>query len=195
MALRVPATAVQARLPAPWELTATASGPPRGANRYVVFHDVLLNQDAEGRPAGDASGRNLGLVTRRGIRATGVSCSFNFRSYAAHPSALPGKYRTAVAAEIRAARHVEAARSGEAVRDRIGVEPAGGGHVALDLRYRRSVPVRLPYEADVRSTVDPTIVRHYKVDQLVEAALSVLFDGSEETVAIGTRPMFVRQVS
>lgn len=215
VALHVSAAALQARLPAPWEVTSTLSGPPRGANLYVVFQDVLLNQDGEGRPAVDATGRFVGLVTSARHAVTGEACSFNFRTYVANTAALPGKYRTAVAARIRAERHVDDTGQDTHVSERIVVEPATGGRLALDLAYRRSVPVRLPYEADVRSPVDPTIVRRYNVDQLVEPVLGVpdgvshvdryrlevdvpeirdLFDGSERTIAIGARPMFVRKV-
>jgi len=92
VALRVSAAALQARLPAPWEVTATASGPTRGANLNVVFHDLLLHQDGEGRPAAAATGRSVGLVTSARHPATGELCSFSFRTYVANRAALPGQY-------------------------------------------------------------------------------------------------------
>ena len=214
IALRVPSAPLAERLPAPWQVEGSGFGPTLGANLNVVFQDVLLREDREGRPLVTGAGRSAALMALARHSQNGERCSFNVRTYAS-PSAVPGAYRTAVGARLIAERHLEFDGQRGVASELIFVEPTSGGRIRLELRYRQSVPTRVPYEATVRSAADPTIGHRYKVDQLVEAVLSGpagvnhvesyqlrvdvpelrdLFDGSEETVAIGFRPMVVRQV-
>jgi hypothetical protein len=215
VALRVPTPPLAGRLPAPWQVEGSTFGPTLGANLNVVFQHVLLREDGEGRPLAEGAGRSAALMASARHPESGERCSFNVRTWAANPSTLPGPYRTGVRARFIAERHLEFDGERGVASELVVVEPASGGRIRLDLRHRPSVPTRIPYEATVRSAADATIVRRYKVDQLVEAVLSRparidwveryqlqvdvpelrdLFDGSEETVAIGFRPMLVRQV-
>ncbi len=215
VALRVPSAPLAGRLPAPWQVEGSGFGPTLGANLNVVFQNVLLREDRDGRPLVTGAGRSAALMALARHPENGERCSFNLRTYAASPSTVPGSYGTAVGARLIAERHLEFDGERGVASELIVVQPTSGGQIRLDLRYRQSVPTRVPYEATVRSAADPTIVRRYKVDQLVEAVLSRtagvdhvvryqmrvdvpelrdLFDGSEETVAVGFRPMVVRQV-
>ncbi|MBI2973084.1 MAG: hypothetical protein HYY39_04760 [Armatimonadetes bacterium] len=85
----------------------------------------------------------------------------------------------------------------------------------LQLQYRRGVPERVMTQGNVRPIVDPSILRIYKVHQLIDVVRSVpqgidrvlsyqlrvtvpefadLFDGTEQLVSVTIVPWYVRQV-
>jgi len=204
-------TALQARLPAPWQVTAT----PAGANLVVIFNDVWLNQDASGRAAPDAVNRYVGFVTPAKHPDTGEEASFNFRIFTAHPDSLPGKYRTARPATIRREQEVQSDALTATVSERFTFQIPDGGLVDLRLKYVGGVPTHAAGRARVRSAADPAILRVYHVDQLVYVVRDVpkgidrvqdlrvdvtvpelrdLFDGSEQLISITVSPHYFRQV-
>jgi len=50
--LRVGQAELQGWLPAPWQVTPIPKGPLKETNLIIVFMDRLLDQDAQGKPAG-----------------------------------------------------------------------------------------------------------------------------------------------
>src|SRR2546427_11882573 len=49
----------------------------------------------------------------------------------------------------------------------------GGGSVELQLQYRRGLPVRVVSQGNVRSATDPSILRIYKIHELLDIVRSV----------------------
>lgn len=211
LAFQTGPAALQARLTAPWQVTAT----PSGANLVVIFNDVWLNQDASGRAAPDAVNRYVGFVTPAKHPVTGEEASFNFRIFTAHPDAVSGKYRTARLATVRREQEVQNDGLTATVSERFALRTPDGGVVDLRLQYHGGVPTRAAGHNRVRSAADPTILRVYHVDQLVYVVRDVpkgidrvqdlrvdvtvpelrdLFDGSEQLVSITVSPHYFRQV-
>ncbi len=60
--LRINPAALQQWVPSPWEVYPRESGPFRGSTFAVIFNDVFLKQDAEGRPTPDATNRFIGFL-------------------------------------------------------------------------------------------------------------------------------------
>jgi len=211
LAFQTGPAALQARLTAPWQVTAT----PSGANLMVIFNDVWLNQDAGGRAAPDAVNRYVGFVTPAKHPESGEEASCNFLIFTAHPDGLPGKYRTARPATIRREQEVRSEDLTTTVSERFTLQTPDGGLVDLRLKYVGGVPTHAAGRARVRSAADPSILRIYHVDQLVYVVRDVpkeidrvqdlrvdvtvpelrdLFDGSERLISLAVSPWYFRQV-
>lgn len=211
----VNAAALQSRLPAPWQVSTMTGGPAAGANLSVLFIDALLNQDAAGQAAPDATSRYVGFAMPARHAETGEEAGFNFRILTAHPQAIPGKYKTSRLGAIVREHYVKGADLEATVTERFRFRDPAGGSVELQLQYRRRVPVRVATEGPVRSVADPTVLRIYRVDSLVDVVKSVptgtdrvlsyqlrmtlpefadLFDGTERLIAISIVPWYHRRV-
>lgn len=215
LGLRVTPQGLQSRLPSPWQVRPTTEGASKGANLAVVFNDALFNQDAQGDAAADAVSRYAGFVIPSKHPQTGEEVGFNFRILTANPQAVPGKYKTSRMGTIDREQYLKGVDLDATVTERFRFRDPTGGTVELLLQYRRGIPRRMTSQGNVRSTADPTVLRIYRVDQLVDVVKSVpegidrmlsyqlrvtlpefsdLFDGSEELVSISVSPWYVRQV-
>jgi hypothetical protein len=199
------------RLPAPWQVTAT----PAGANLVVIYNEVLLNQDASGQAAPDATNRYVGIVVPARQPQTGEEASLNLRIFTVHPDSLPGKYRTAQPVAIRREQVLTGDGLTAVVSEQFTVSVAPEGEISLRLRYRRGPFVHVPSRSRARSALDPGILRVYHTDQLAYtvrdasrgvdhvldlefratvAELREFFDGSERLASITVSPWYFRQV-
>lgn len=206
---------LQSRLPAPWQANAIFGGASRGANLAVIFNDVLLNQDARGHAAADALSRYVGFAIPARHPETGEEVGFNFRILTGQPQAVPGKYKTSRLVAVLRELYLKGVNGDTTVTEHFRFRDPAGGSVELQLQYRRGVPTRVTSQGPVRSAVDPTILRIYRVDQLVDVVKSVpagidrvlsfqlrvtlpemndLFNGSEQLISIDVRPWYFRQV-
>src|SRR5262245_24172265 len=61
VALRVPHTAAQAWLPAPWQVNPIGTGPSKDANLLLIFINPWLFQDPEGKPTSAPIDRQVGF--------------------------------------------------------------------------------------------------------------------------------------
>ncbi len=212
--LQVEESRVQRRLPAPWKVAPSAEDVHLGTNLLVIFNDVLLKQDANGAPAPDAVNRFVGFLIPAAHPQTAEKALFMARIFSAHPAAVPGRYRNSLLADITREQAVTATGVDAACSERFAVRCPDGGKVELRLRYRRGIPSRVAWPTTMRSAADPSIVRGYRSEALVDVVKSLpagidrvedyalrvtvpefgdLFDGSERLVSIAAVPWFVRQ--
>jgi len=207
--------AVQSRLRRPWVFDPDPDGPFAGANFSVIFNEALLNLDANTKPAADASSRDVGFAIPVKNPETGEEAGLNLRIFTAHPAAVPGKYKTSLPAQV----HHEQISRGEGldttILEHLQLQDANDGNLETRFEYTRGIPKRSGSEANVRSAADPSILRIYATDQLVDLVKSVpagidrvkafffrstipemrdLFDGKEELVAIAVSPWYLRRV-
>ena len=213
--LRVEPSALQTRVPDPWQVIAIAKGAFKGANLLVIFNDALLNQDTAGNTLPDAMNRYIGFALLATHPDTGELANFPFRVFTAHPQAVPGRYKTAKPAHLWREQTLKGDGIETAVTEHFGMQDPMGVTVELALQYQRGVPSRVRTEVSVRSTVDPAIRRVHRIDQLVDVVRSAptgvdrlqdyrlqvqvpeledLFDGGEQLVGIAVNPWHVRQV-
>jgi hypothetical protein len=203
------------RLPAPWTVSPISSGASKGANLAVIFNDALLNQDAAGNPAPDAVSRYIGFAVPARHPETEEEAGFNFRILTAHPRAVPGKYKTSRLGSVLRESYAKGSDLNATVTEHFRFRDPHGGSVELQLQYRRGMPSRAMTQGNVRSASDPSILRIYKVHELVDVVRSVpqnidrvlsyqfrvtisefsdLFEGAERLVSITIVPWYVRQV-
>ena len=206
---------LQARLPAPWQVSPDPAGVSKGANLAVTFNDALLNQDAAGIPTADAVSRYIGFAVPARHPETEEEAGFNFRILTAHPRAVPGKYKTSRLGTVLREFYAKGNDMSATVTDHFRFRDPGGGSVELQLQYRRGLPVRVVSQGNVRSATDPSILRIYKIHELLDVVRSVpqnidrvmsyqfrntisefsdLFDGTERLVSVTIVPWYVRQV-
>jgi len=211
--LRAGLPALQRRLPRPWVVAPSAQGPHAGANLIGVFSEVLLRQDAGGRPALDAVDLSVTFLIPAIHAETQDSATFILRALTANPDAAPGRYRVAALATAWRARTMVGEDQHTTVTDEILLHAADGA-IELRLEYDAGVPVRMQWSTTVRSVVDSGLARTYRSDALVDvvssepggiarardvhlrvtdAALSDLFDGTERLVSIAVVPWFFRE--
>lgn len=212
---QVASGAVQERLPFPWQVAAAPAGASKGANLSLLFNDALLNQDAEGNASEDATNRYIGFAVPARHPETAEEAGFNFRILTANPKGVPGKYKTGRVGGVVREYYAKGNDLEATVTERFRFRDPGGGSVELNLQYRRGIPERVMTQGNVRSSVDPTILRIYKVHQLIDVVRSIpqkidrvlsyqlrvtvsefadLFDGKEELVSVTVVPWYVRQV-
>ena len=207
-------TAVQRRVPAPWQVAPAADAVHRGTNLLLILTEVWLRQQPDGSPAPDAVNRHAAVLAPAVHPETGETAVFMLRMYAVHPASVPGRFGNAVVAAAWRERHEAGTGVRSVCTERFVIRPDGGGHLDLRLRYERGVPVRRAWPTSMRSAVDPSMRRHYHSDALLDVvrsipagidrvddyALSVtipelsdLFDGSERLISLAAVPWFVRQ--
>ncbi len=209
------AAELQARLPDPWKVAPMAGGPWKGANLFLIFQDALLNQDEKGNPAPDAIDRTLALVIPAKHGATGEFSYFVFGILTPNPQSLPGRYKNSVLASVSREYTMRSDGLTATVTERFDLREAAGGAIELRLQYQTGMPSRAKAQFDVRSTTDLSVLRKYRVEQLIDVVRSVpagvdrvqsyqlrvtvpelrkVFDGTEQLVSIVAVPVFVRDV-
>src|SRR5215510_12018123 len=182
LAVKANASALQRRLPAGWELAPYAGDDLRGksfrdANLLMPFHEVFAVGSHDGAPGGLAQVSYLAFVSQARNRSTGELGHIHWLSYTEDPAGIPGKYRDAKLATITRAQTFAKERIGETnVRETFSAA-AASGDVHLSLAYRQGGAVmwvtadkpNLPlYAAE-----DPSIVRWYQEDQVIDIVRSV----------------------
>ena len=212
--LQVDASALQRRLPEPWRVAPSAEDVHRGTNLMVIFSDVLLRQEADGSPSPDAVNRFVGFIIPAVDPQTTERAVFMAQIFSAHTAAVPGRYRNSVLASVTREQAVAGTDVDAVCSERFVLSQTGGGAVELRLRYRRGIPSRVVWPTTMRSAADPSIVRVYRSDALIDVVRSLpagidrvedyvlrvtvpefgdLFDGSERLISITVVPWFVRQ--
>jgi len=216
LAFRVAAAEVQKWVPAPWQVAPAASGPSKDANLNMVLVQRLLSLDGEGKAGAGALTRVIALVAPAKNTQTGEAGPMVIRIYTTDHAGLPGTYKNSLKATVRR----EQAHKGDNLEPGTASElwemQTNGGRIEVQVAYQRGVPSRVKAEAKVRSAVEPSFFRIYRVDQGLDVVKSVatgvdrtqsfrfrstvpelakLFDGKEQLVSITAIPFYIRQVS
>ncbi|MCB1329616.1 MAG: hypothetical protein KDK28_09280 [Maritimibacter sp.] len=214
LAFRVDSAALAKMMPDGWTPITLPKGPVAGSNLILSFFDKLLITDAEGAPSDPASQPVMALVaygTAEGVE--GVR-SFVTAIYEVPPLVDP--FGLSEAADITRDAGMRYGADGRTRTEAWVVQPASGGTFSFDLDYAvkgyawSEDGTSMPYSA-----ADPAFHEIYRFDQLAELvmnttagreidgnvsysaeipALSGLFDGTEELVAVVSIPVYLRQV-
>jgi hypothetical protein len=219
LGFRVKPEAVQARLPAPWQLHPVHNGPLQGANFIVALVDRVRDDDPEGHPQIRGADRIINFVAPAKHVQTGQIASIILGGWASNAARVPGFFRVYRAATIR----VEQAITGqdgdaEEVRDVWEVQDAaaqGGLELRLQSRRLLGARTRARGEAHAVSAKDPDLWQLHKFEAAMDVVKSgpqgvdaaqhyafrltapeygTLFDGSEQLIGISVTPWYVRQV-
>ncbi len=215
VALRVSPAALQAALPAPWQVSPIPSGPSKDANALLVFIDQKLVQDAEGKPLGAGTNRVVVLAVPGRNPQTGASGPVVTTGFSADPAAAPGAYKVYVPAQISHEKTLRLATADPGTAEESWNVADGPARLSLRVQYRRAVPARSRVETKVYSAIEPSFFRIYRVDQGADVVrsgpagvdrvqayelksglpqLAKLLDGSEQLISITVIPWYVRQV-
>jgi len=211
--------AVQAWLPAPWQLNPFGAGPVKGANFLVILIDRLRDEDPEGKPKYSGTSQIVAYLAPAKHPQTGTTAVMVLGGLVSNPAYVPGFYKNFRAATVRVEHAVKSHElDAEHIMDIWEVRDAtGAGGVDLRLESLRKVSARTRSkgEPNVISAKDPTLWRTYKFDAAVDVVKSQpegidrvqkyafrvtdpefakLFDGSERLVGIFVQPWYVRQV-
>ena len=222
LAFRVAERALEQRVRPPWQLAplpalaALGLSGPYQPNLALVFHDLLLDQDAQGQVLADSGGRFVVFNIPAARPDTSEHGLLHFRMFTG--GALPGRYRDALPARVRHEEHSVGAGAAATITQSYQVDVAAGGTIELQLSYQRGPLLRLAATGPnlpIWTTADPRIVRVYQEDSVVEVVrnqaagldlaqellfrssvpeLADLFDGRERLVAILSNPYYARKV-
>ncbi len=215
-------SSLQERLRPPWKLaplpTFTALGIPEQdqPNLLLIFHHLLLDQDAQGRALTDSGFRFVVFNIPAANPDTGEKGLVHFRMFTG--GAIPGRYRDALPANVRHEYHLVEDSTTSSIREAFQVYPEAGGTIELQLTYQRGPLVHQKADRPnfpLWTTADAGIVRVYQEDSVLEILrndaaglnmtqeltfrstvpeLADLFDGSERLVAILGNPHYTRKV-
>ena len=213
VAFSVDQKAAQAWLPAPWKAVSAPEGPFKGANLYVLFNDMYILQNGEGKPlvGGGESFGLAALVSYGKNEKTGETDVFVTRVY--WPYDDQPCYKNGVNAKVSREATIKASTSGTG-SEMWKVQDSAGGIMEFRMDYQRAVPKRWKREFEARSSVDPNIRRIYRDEYVADLVKSIplgidkvknykfrvtmaelrkIFDGSEKLVGIAVNPSRVRQ--
>jgi hypothetical protein len=223
IALEGNAVALQRRLPGGWELTPYAGEDLRGtslrgANMLVPFHEVWAVRTHDGVVAGLPQVSYIAFVSQARNKATGALGHIHWFTYTEDPAAVPGKYGDGKLALVtRSQTFTKERRGATRVRETFSAV-AEGGEVHLSLSYEQGGMVVWATAAKpnlpLYSANDPSIVRWYQEDQVLDVVRSVplnvnrvseitldvrgelgdVFDGKERVVGVVIQRPYMRQV-
>jgi hypothetical protein len=218
LAFRVQPAAMQAWLPAPWQLRPVHNGPLQGANFIVVLVDRVRDDTPEGKSNSRGADKIINFVVPAKHPQTAQTASIILSGWASNPANVPGFFQVYRAATIRVEQLLKSQEGDtEEVTDVWEVRDAtGNGGLELRLRSRRqlSARTRVRGEAQVLSAKDPALWRLHRFDAATDVVKSVpegsdrvlhytfhltapeydaLFNGSEQLIGISITPWYVRQ--
>jgi len=211
--------AIQARLPAPWQLNPIGGGPLKGANFLVVLIERVRDEDPKGKPKYRGTNRTAVYAAPAKDPQAGTKVAVVLGGFSSNPADVPGFYKNYRAATVRVEHTIKSHElDAEAITDVWEVRDAtgsGGLEVRLESLRKVSARARKKGTSNIISAKDPTLWRIYKYDAAVDVVKSApqgidrvqkytlrltdpefgkLFDGSERLIGIFVQPWYVRQV-
>ena len=224
IALEADPSALQRRLPDGWDLAPYAGDDLRGtslrdANMLVPFHEVWATRSRDERAVGLPQLSYVVFVSQAREQATGELAHLHWLTYTEDPAGVPGKYADGALAQITRSQAFTKEQRGETqVRERFSAV-AERGEVHLSLAYEQGGDLVVWASPDkpnlpLRSATDPSIVRWYQEDQVMNVVrsdplnvdrvsevtltakgeLEDVFDGNERVVAVVIQRPYMRQV-
>jgi hypothetical protein len=218
LGFQVKPEAVQALMPAPWQLVPLNGGPLKGANFLVSFINRIREDDPEGKPRYSGNNPFVVFVAPAKHPQTGQAVGVILEGLASNPAGVPGYYKVYRPATVRV-EHASKSHEvdAEEVTDVWEVrDGAGSGRVELRLQALVNVRARARDKGEPEniSAKDPALWRIYKFDAATDVVKSVpqgidrvkgytfrltvpeyrkLFDGSEKLIGITLLPWYVRE--
>jgi hypothetical protein len=169
--------ALQQRLRPPWQIgplsALSALGLPEQdqPNLLLIFHHLLLDQDAQGQALTDSGYRFVVFNIPAANPNTGEQGLMHFRMFT--QGAIPGRYRDALPARVRHKYHLVEDSSVTCIKEAFHVHPEAGGTIELQLTYQRGPLLRQTADRPnfpLWTTADPSIMRVYQEDRCVSCA-------------------------
>jgi hypothetical protein len=219
LGFRVKSEAVEARLPAPWQLYPVHNGPLRGANFIVALVDRVRDDDPEGKPKHLGADRIINFVVPAKHAQTGQIASIILGGWASNSARVPGFFQVYHSASFRVEQSIKSqGGDAEEVTDVWEVRDAaaqGGMELQLLSRPLLGVRTRERGEAHAISGKDPNLWQIHKFEAAMDVVKSgpqgvdrvqhytfrltapeydTCFDGSEQLIGISITPWYVRQV-
>jgi hypothetical protein len=216
VALRVGQAELQGKLPAPWQVSPITGGPLKEANLSLVFMDVLLVQDGQGKPYMGGINRQVAFGVSAKNTQTGEMAMIITGGLAGNILNVPGPYKNFVQATLRREQTYKGANvEAGLVDDFWEVRDTHGEGIDLRVQYQRALPSWAKSEMKPYSAAEPSFFRIYRIDgardivksipagidrvqnyqlRVTVSELRKLFDGTEQLVGIVVSPMGLRQV-
>jgi len=216
VALRVGQAEIQKLVPPPWQVTPIPGGPLKEANLFVLFIDSFLVQDAQGKPDMGGVNRVVPFAVPAKHTQTGEMATVIIGGFMADITNVPGPYKKYVGATIRREQTYKMANLESGVgEDFWEVRDTRGRVIELRVQYQQALPLRARSEQKVYSSAEPSFFRIYRTDTATDIVKSVpagidrvknyqfrvavpelskLFDGTEQLIAVGVNPLYVRQI-
>ncbi len=218
----VSACPLQERLRSPWQIAPLPVFSALGLreqdqpNLLLIFHHLLLDQDAQGQALTSSGLRFVVFAIPVTNADTGEKGLMHFRMFTG--GAIPGRYRDALPAKVRHEYHLVEESHASSMREAFQVHPEAGGTIELHLTYQRGPLLRQTMDRPTLpfwTTADPSIVRVYQEESVLEIIrndatglnlaqdltfrstvpeLADLFDGNEQLIAIIGNPHYSRKV-
>lgn len=209
--------AVQALLPTPWRVDATAAGAMKGANFYITLIDRTRDDDPEGRARTPGPGRTVVLRVPAAHPSTRQAVGVIVGGFTSEASA--GFYQVYRRATFQLEHRLRSsAAEVERITDIWHVRDADG-HATLDFEMEAVPDVtardRERGESNLLSAKTPALWRIYKFESASDVLKSVplgidrttslrvvlrapeltkVLDGSEQLVGVSVTPWYVRDV-
>jgi hypothetical protein len=213
---QVESAELQKWVPASMQIAPAPAGPFKDANLFLIFIDLLLRQDPQGKPVVGGTYRSAVFVVPVKHKQTGEMVYLVIHALTDNPDNVPGAYKNTKLSSIR--RELNHTVSGlDAVEGSDTWEFKGSSGVLIDfhVQYDRALPMRAKPVQKIYSGADPQFYRIYKTDYLTDLVKSIpakidrvkdyrlkvsvpelgkLFDGTEQLVGIVLIPAYVRDI-
>ena len=214
--LQVESVELQKWVPESMQITPAPAGPFKGANLFIIFIDLLLVQDPQGKPIVGGTYRAAVFCVPVKHSKTGEMVYLVIHGLTDNPEYVPGPYKNTKGCSIRRdLNHTVSALNAVEGSDTWEFKDSSGALIDFHVRYERALPKRVKPVQKIYSGVEPEFYRIYKTDYLVDVVKSIpakidrmkdyrlkvsvpelgkLFDGSEQLVGILIIPAYVRDV-
>jgi hypothetical protein len=214
--LQVNPVELQKWLPESMQIAPAPGGPFKGGNLFLIFVDLFLVQDPQGKSIMGGACRKAAFVVPVKDNKTEEMVYLLIHGLADNPEHVPGPYKNTKKCAIRRElNHTVSGLSAVTGDDTWEFKDSSGSLIDFHVTYERSVPMRVKPVQKIYSGVEPEFFRIYKTDYLMDVVKSIpakidrtkdyrlklslpelgkLFDGTEQLVGVLIIPAYVRSV-
>lgn len=213
LGFRVNAAAIVPLLPQGWSV-ATIADAPGQVNLSVTFMDRHLVLDAQGQQVRTGTSRYMVMSVQARHESNGQSGTMIVNGISPEGTGAYEVYQPAVVARVERSSSGQAEEFG-LTEETWELAAGSGDSVALNLRYRKALPVRRQSSVVIRSGRRPEFTRTYQIDQAADALgtpaapgsriehvsfsaagplFSRIFDGTEVITGVTSIPFYSREI-
>jgi hypothetical protein len=214
--LQVESEELQKWVPESMQIAPFPPGPFKDANLFIIFIDMLLVHDPQGKPIIGGMYRAAVFCVPVKHSKTGEMVYLVIHGLTDNPEYVPGAYKNSKGCSIhRELNHTISGLNAMQGTDTWKFKDSSGALIDFNVRYERALPMRAKPVQKIYSCVEPEFYRIYKTDYLVDVVKSIpanidrakeyrlkvsvpelekLFDGSEQLVGILIIPAYARDV-